>query len=173
MPSIPAIKALRAARSCSGQWEPSLEQDSFVAGAELISSLEKRSRPLSCREGRVLFRQGSLPTGLYILQSGQATLILESATGRAEMCLHVGAGSLLGLPTIIGNEPYSLTAIARKGSEVRFVTRNDFENVIRAEPSLYPSVLQVLAAEVWSARLALSDIKGHFGRRQLQSPLAR
>jgi len=37
------------------------------------------------------------------------------------------------------------------------VTRNNFEDVIRAEPLLYPMVLQVLAAEVRSARRALSE----------------
>jgi hypothetical protein len=50
-----------------------------------------------------------------------------------------------------------MTAMVSKGSEVGFVTRGDFERLVNAEPSLYPGVLQVLAAEVRSARLALCD----------------
>ncbi len=64
--------------------------------------------------------------------------------GETIPCLHVGAGSLLGLPAIVGNEPYSLTAIARKGSKVSVMNRRDFEDVVRSRPSLYPKVLQVL-----------------------------
>lgn len=81
----------------------------------------------------------------------------ETASGRAIICLHAGPGSLLGLPGIVANEPYTLTAMARKGSEVRFVTRGDFEDLLQAEPSLNFKVLQVLAAEARSARQAVSE----------------
>jgi len=70
-------------------------------------------------------------------------------------------GSLLGLPAIIGNEPYTLTAKARKGSDVRFVSRDDFEDLMRAEPSLTLNVLKVLATEVRAARKALAEFKVH------------
>jgi CRP-like cAMP-binding protein len=74
------------------------------------------------------------------------------------MCLRAEAGSLLGLPAIISNEPYSMTAMVRKGSEVRFVSRHDFEDLMRAEPSLSLKVLPVLAAEVRAARQAFSEV---------------
>jgi CRP-like cAMP-binding protein len=48
-----------------------------------------------------------------------------------------------------------MTALARPGSEVSFVTRNDFEDLIREEPLLYPAVLTILAAEVRAARHAI------------------
>jgi CRP-like cAMP-binding protein len=37
------------------------------------------------------------------------------------------------------------------------VTRSDFENLLQMEPSLNSKVLQVLAAEIRSARQAFSD----------------
>jgi hypothetical protein len=50
-----------------------------------------------------------------------------------------------------------MTAIVKKGASVSFVTPYDFEKLIEADPQLYPEVLQLLAAEVLSARLALSE----------------
>ena len=50
-----------------------------------------------------------------------------------------------------------MTAIVRKGSEVRFVTRNDFEDLFRAEPLLQLKVSLILAAEVHSTRQAISE----------------
>jgi CRP-like cAMP-binding protein len=137
-----------------------MEQDTsaFVADHKLIQALEKRSQPVSCDEDRVLFRQGETPSGLYILWSGEAALIMTSEAGKEVMSLRAIASSLLGLPGIIGNEPYTLTATARKGSEVKFVTRSDFEDLMRAEPSLSFKVLQVLATEVRAARKALAEI---------------
>jgi CRP-like cAMP-binding protein len=51
-----------------------------------------------------------------------------------------------------------MTAMVRKSAEVRFVTRADFEDVMQANPSLYPMLLRVLAAEVRTARQAFSGI---------------
>jgi CRP-like cAMP-binding protein len=71
------------------------------------------------------------------------------------MSVQAGAGSLLGLPGLIGNEPYTLTAIAHGGAELRFVTREDFTGMMGANPRLSLKALQVLAAELRSARHAL------------------
>ena len=135
-----------------------MNRNSFAADCKLIQALVNRSQPVICSEDHVLFRQGEAPTGLYVLQSGQATLMRETTSGRAIIWLHAAPGSLLGLPGIVANEPYTLTAMARKGSEVRFVTRSDFEDLLQAEPSLNFGVLQVLAAEVRSARLAFAEV---------------
>jgi hypothetical protein len=59
--------------------------------------------------------------------------------------------------------------MAAKGSEIGFVTQAGFEDLIQAEPSLYPYVLQVLAAEVRSARQTISYWKGQSGRQQFRT----
>jgi CRP-like cAMP-binding protein len=135
-----------------------MQYESISADRSLVQALEKRSRPVASSKSLTLFVQGETPTGLYILQRGEAALVMKSQTGRAIVCLHAGSGSLLGLPGVIGREPYTLTAIVRQGSEVRFVPREDFEQTIAEKPELYSKVLRVLAAEVRCARLALADL---------------
>jgi CRP-like cAMP-binding protein len=134
-----------------------MKQDSFAADHELIQALQACSQPIPCVESGTLFSQGDVPKWLYILRSGEAALVMRSASDRVVMCVNVGAGSLLGLPGIIGNQPYTMTAMVKKGSEVEIVTRSDFEQLIQAKPSLYPKVLKVLAAEIRNARQALSE----------------
>jgi len=153
-----SMMARSPARSGSRARGATVIENSFVADRQLIEALEKRSQPVSCSEGRTLFKQGEAPRGVYIFKSGEAFLVMKIASGRTMKCLHAGAGSLLGLPAVIGNEPFTLTAIVRKGSEVEFVTRSDFEDAIRTEPSLYPRLLQLLATEVRSARLAILGV---------------
>ena len=129
----------------------------FVADRSLLQAREERSQPIPCVEDRILFRQGEDAIGLFILRSGEASLVLRTELKEVAICLVAPAGSLLGLPAIIGNEQYSLTATARRGSDVRFVTRENFEDLIRANPSWSLLLLQVLAAEVRSARQALAE----------------
>jgi CRP-like cAMP-binding protein len=131
--------------------------DSFAANPKLLEALERRSSTYLSKQGQTLFRQGEPCKGLYILENGEAALVLQSPAGRVVMCLYAGSHSVLGLPAVVGGEPYSLTATMRKDAEVRFVSRADFESLIKDEPWLYPSVLQVLATEVRSARMAFSE----------------
>src|SRR3954447_2376671 len=92
-------------------WSASVNFDSssFVAERELIDALEKRSSTLVCDQEQKLFTQGGNPNGLYILRKGTAKLSMESPTGGVLMSITLLPGSLLGLPALIGNEPYTLT----------------------------------------------------------------
>jgi CRP-like cAMP-binding protein len=140
-------------------WSTSVNFDSssFVAEKELIEALEKRSSTVACSEPRRLFAQGGKPVGLYILRKGTANLTMESPTGGDLMSIKLHPGSLLGLPALIGNEPYTLTATADKDAELGFVTREDFNGLMMSDPSIAVRVLRVLAAEVRTARHAISE----------------
>jgi CRP-like cAMP-binding protein len=132
-------------------WSTSVNFDSssFIAEKELIEALERRSSTVVCTEPRSLFVQGGAPAGLYILRKGNARLTMQSPTG----------GSLLSivLPALVGNEPYTLTATAEKDAELGFVTKEDFNSLMLSDPSLALRVLRVLAAEVRTARHAISE----------------
>ena len=132
-----------------------LDTLAFLADHDLIQVLEKHAVPVACDEDRVLFNQGETPDGLYILHKGEATLTMTSPSGELVLCMKPTVGSLLGLPGLVGNEPYSLTASARKGSAFGFVPRADFEDLMQSDPTVPLKVLHVLAAEVRAARQAL------------------
>ena len=134
-----------------------LDPSAFVADPELIQALEQRSTPVNCGEERVLFRQGDIPEGLYILNAGQTVLTMNTPSGEELISVEAPAGSLLGLPGLVGNEPYTLTATARTGAKLHFVHRDDFTGMMKTDPSLGLKILQVLAAEVRSARRALAN----------------
>jgi CRP-like cAMP-binding protein len=148
--------------SFSSPWKVSkvqLDPAAFLADPELIQALEKRATTVSCIEDRILFRRGDQPTGLYIVRAGEAAISIESEGDSDTLplsCLAT-AGSLLGLPGVIADQPYSLTAIARKGAKIGFVSKEEFNALMLAEHSLMAKILQVLAAEVRSARLAITQ----------------
>lgn len=134
-----------------------LDPSAFVADPELLSALEQHSVFIPCPADRVLFSQGEPSTGLYILLAGTGRLIMTTALGEPIVNTSVAAGTLLGLPGVIGNQPYSLTACVAKGADVRYISREDFSQLMLCEPSLSLAVLRVLAAEVRTARVALSQ----------------
>jgi CRP/FNR family transcriptional regulator len=140
-------------------WSSSVNFDSssFVAEKELIEALERRSSTVVCPEQRCLFTQGGDPAGLYILRKGSARLTMQSPTGGSLLSIPLHPGSLLGLPALVGNEPYTLTATAEKDAELGFVTKEDFNSLMLSDPPMAMRVLRVLAAEVRTARHAISE----------------
>ncbi|HVC46559.1 MAG TPA: cyclic nucleotide-binding domain-containing protein [Terracidiphilus sp.] len=134
-----------------------LDSSSFGADRELMEALELHSTPLDCETPCVLFTQGEPPSGLYVLKAGTVVLAMTSPQGREIFRIPVDAGSVLGLPALIGNQPYSLTATAARGARLCFISIEDFSRIMVERPTLSLSILRVLAAEVRTARYAITE----------------
>ena len=133
-----------------------LDPAAFVADPLLIRALDARCTPVPCVSERPLFRQGEPAVGIFILHKGTVTLSSMSQDGHSLLAAQARPGSILGLPGAISNEPYSLSATAAAGAEVCFVSREDLTALMHANPAMSIKMLQVLAAEVRSARKALN-----------------
>jgi CRP-like cAMP-binding protein len=140
------------------------DSSAFVAEPDLIQSLRQRAFPVDCREDRELFHQGDDPTGLFILNSGEATMFLEDANGVPVAMAHMVPGALLGLPALVGDKPYSMTAVAKAGARVGFITRNTFSALMLSDPLLSLMILRVMAAELHSARIAIAGTRNRSHR---------
>ncbi len=132
------------------------DNSTFVADPSLLRELAPRSRAITLSHDRILFHQGDQPAGVYILHEGSVALSMNSGD---EITLRTvaGAGSLLGLPAVIGNKPYSLTAKAQLNARISFVRSEDFLAIMQGQPMVMFRVLQVLAQEIRAAREAFSD----------------
>jgi CRP-like cAMP-binding protein len=131
------------------------DSSAFVADPDLFRVLETRSTLVNCDTDRVLFHQDEPAAGVYLFLNGSASLTMNSHDGRTIFSIPVLPGSLLGLPALISEKPYSLTATAAAGALVRFVSRSDFFALMSSDPLLSLKMLKVLAAEVRTARKSL------------------
>ena len=134
-----------------------LDPSAFVADSDLVEALSRRSVSFVCDSDRVLFRQGETPNGVYLVQQGTATLSMAAINGEPILSFDTTAGALLGLPGLVSNQPYTLTALARAGSCIGFISNDNFSEFMKSSPSLAFKILQVLAAEVSAARRAISQ----------------
>lgn len=130
------------------------DASAFVGDEELIRALKGRSRPVDCSEDRALFWQGDPPVGLYIVHAGKVSLTMRSVEGDTVLEMTAEPNSLLGLPAVVSTSNYSLSAVAKQGTEVSFVSRDEFSKMMMTEPGLAVLILKVLAAEVRTARIA-------------------
>lgn len=126
-----------------------------IIDPDLVEKIICRSAEFIPQDG-ILFRQGKQADCLYFVKSGEANLTMQA--GDKEFRIRAGRGSLLGIPAIVGNHPYSMTAKVCWDAEIFRLSSVAFNDLIRTEPKMQQVVLLILAGEVRIARQALSEL---------------
>ena len=131
---------------------PSMET---ILDRELLERIVSQSAAI-IPQGGILFRQGEPADCLYFVKSGEASLTMQA--GGKDVKIRAGQGSLLGIPAIVGNQPYSMTGRASSDAEIFRLSSVVFSDLMKTEPKMQQAVLRILAGEVRVARQALSEL---------------
>ena len=122
--------------------------EAFRAHQELVAGLQ----PLGASETRprntFLFRQGEPSRGGYLLEEGEAKLLLLGDDGRIVAARTVGAGYLLGLPGTILNQSYLFTAKLTRDSRVSFIPTQSLLDFLRVRSDLCFDIVEMLGGEL-------------------------
>lgn len=117
------------------------------------------SRGVEKRFGRgdIIFEEGLLPKGIYILERGKVKLFQRTLSGADQiMNIHV-PGEIIGYRPLISNERYPVTATALEAASVVFIPRKDFLALLGRSFVLSNTLLRFLSHEftVWVNTISL------------------
>lgn len=130
--------------------------DQPIVSEDVRSVLNSMASPVAQPKNSVLFTQGDPPTGVYVIRKGSIRLTVKA--GESEVLMRVAhPGSVLGLPGVLSNKPYSLTARVVHPCELGFVKAEKLIQLVRENPTLGLQVLQLLSEEVRAAREAMAN----------------
>jgi CRP/FNR family transcriptional regulator len=93
----------------------------------------------------VLFVEGQVPRGVYVLCRGRIKLTMNSAEGKTLIMRIREAGEILGLHATLSGQPYELTAEALQPCQVDFIRRDDFLRLMREHPAVSAAVIRQLS----------------------------
>jgi len=102
-------------------------------------------------KGVMLFVEGQPARGLYIMCSGEAKLYVNSREGQSLTVRVVEHGEVLGLSSLMADEPYPVTAETLSPSQVSFIPRLEFLRFMRANPDVAIRVAKHLSMELCKA----------------------
>lgn len=137
---------------------------SFEVDPGLTAQFRNRSEIINKRRGSLLFRQGDVVTGLYLLNKGKARLQLRATNGQVIFERIVGKDCLIGLPATMLGKPYSVTAELVEDSELSFISGEAFVQLMRANINLALKVVELLSTEVRTMRETIAT-PTHAGKR--------
>jgi len=88
-----------------------------AASANLQHVLEQRSERVCKPRSTVLFRRGDKASGMFVVLSGKVSLDLGVDSA---LCRTYGPGALVGLPSTLTRNNYSMTATVTEDAELVF-----------------------------------------------------
>ena len=122
---------------------------SEAASAQLRCVLEQKAERVRKPKSAVLFRRGDNAFGMFIVLSGKVGLDLgvDSLLARS-----YGVGELVGLPSTVTRQSYSMTATVTEDAELGFLSPDRLEALLREDPELYQPLLVILGEKVAESR---------------------
>lgn len=109
--------------------------------------------------GETVFDQGQTAGGAYVVLSGRACLTLLDPADQPIWSRILGAGSILGLPSSVSGQPYSLRATTLEPTRAVFVSRDSVNQLMRQDPVLAAEILRVLSDELIDLRKKMSMLR--------------
>jgi len=125
----------------------------------LRSRLLEVAEPLDKTAGTVVFEQGQQPDGAYVVVEGKTCLTLLDAASQPIWSKVVGSGAILGLPSSVSGQPYSLRATALEATRLAFVSRDKVTSLMRHDPAMASEILRVLSDELIDLRKKMSMLR--------------
>src|SRR5271157_5649553 len=101
-----------------------------------LSELNNLRQTAFYPKGALLFVEGQPTRGLFLICTGQAKLYVNSAEGQSLTLRSVESVAVMCLSSLIADEPYATTAETVCPSQIGFLPRLAFLQLMRAHPDV-------------------------------------
>ncbi|MDE2038691.1 MAG: Crp/Fnr family transcriptional regulator [Elusimicrobia bacterium] len=126
------------------------------------------------RAGEVVFHEGTMPLGVYVVCTGSVKIYKSSRTGQQLITRLESPGDLLGHITLLANDgPYMGTGEALRPSIISMVDAPTFFQFLEQYPHASRALLRELARDVRRGENKARDIAFKPARNRLADTLVR
>ena len=122
------------------------------------------SQRLTFRSGQDLFRQGDPGDAAYVIISGEADILAETADGEVPIT-SVGTNAFIGEIAILCDVPRTATVRAKGEVQALKIDKEHFLRLIREFPEMAVEVMRELASRLTQTTAELSQARGELQRR--------
>jgi len=99
------------------------------------------------KKGEVIFKEDSLPTGVFLLKEGKVKIYKMDAGDKEHIIYLAAKGDLFGYQALLSEERYNDSASALEPSRIAFIPKNDFLEVLHSSELLSFRLLKNLGHE--------------------------
>ncbi len=100
------------------------------------------------KKKQAIFLNGSYPRGVYCLNSGKVKVFSVGSEGK-EQIIHIAKqGEIVGFKAMLSGEPYKVSAETLEDSNICFISKEDFLNMIEDNSILRNRIFSELSLEL-------------------------
>jgi CRP/FNR family transcriptional regulator, cyclic AMP receptor protein len=124
----------------------------------VLRSLDEASHHTIMPEAAVLFIEGQMPRGVFVLCSGVVKLSTTSKEGKVLILKQAEAGEVLGLSAALSGTSYEMTAETASACQLNFISRQDLMTLLQNESEAGVHAALWLSREFQSAYRDIHDL---------------
>jgi len=99
------------------------------------------------RKNQPIFTEGTLPSGIFYLQSGKVKKYKIDNDGREQIIYIYNEGEFFGYSSVLSENAYGDTAVAIENAIISFITIKDFNRILNDSSSFSRLLLKSLSHE--------------------------
>lgn len=99
------------------------------------------------KKGQALFVEGSIPTGIFFLKQGKVKKFKSDRDGKEQIIYICSSGEFFGYQALLSEETYSDSASTLEDSEIGFIPKKYFEQVLESSTAFSNKLLKNLSHE--------------------------
>ena len=135
-------------RGVSDESNGSVEHEPCVSALSQLRGLDAVKLTRYHSRGCVLFVEGQMPRGVYILCEGRAKISIASPEGKTLLLRIAHRGELLGLNAALTGQPHSATVQTLERCRIDFVPRAELLRLLDRDKRVYAEVAHALSRKL-------------------------
>lgn len=119
------------------------------------------------KKNQPLFIEGNLPRGVFCMYQGKVKIFTRGDSGK-EQIIHIAKeGEVIGFRAMFSGDPYKLSATTLEESNICFITKENFLDMIDTNATLRKGIMKELSKELGERAVFITNMSQKSVRERL------
>lgn len=119
------------------------------------------------KKNQPLFIEGNLPRGVFCMYQGKVKIFTRGDSGK-EQIIHIAKeGEVIGFRAMFSGDPYKLSASTLEESNICFITKENFLDMIDTNATLRKGIMKELSKELGERAVFITNMSQKSVRERL------
>lgn len=124
---------------------------------DTLEGLDKHKLTKHLPRGSIIYQEGKQAEGLYCVRTGKVKLFKSGKEGKEVILGIAKSGDILGFRSALMNEPHTRNAEVIEDSQICFVDKNFFVELVQKNPDVAFDVIRQMGKELEATEFRISD----------------
>lgn len=127
-------------------------------GNDEIEMLKENKGCTIYKKGQLIFNEGAMPHGIFVIYSGKVKLFQLAENGREQIVRMAKVGDIIGYRSLLSSENYTSTAVPIEDSNICYIPKKLFWSLLNVNQDLSFQIMKLLSNDLRKAEHSITNI---------------